>query len=81
MAGPSRCLCIDSLEGSGIREALYCDTDSEEELDRRHILSENSQDGLAMMNCNGEAKFVLIKHVHISLWENRVYQIKQLCHI
>jgi hypothetical protein len=44
MAGLSKCLHTDKLEESGITEQLYHNTDSEEELDGSHILSEGSHE-------------------------------------
>jgi hypothetical protein len=42
--GKRTCLHIDKLKESGITEELYCDTDSEEDLDGSDISSENSQE-------------------------------------
>jgi hypothetical protein len=39
MVGPSKHLHIDKSEEYGITEELYCDTDTEEELDGGHISS------------------------------------------
>jgi hypothetical protein len=73
IAGPSKCLHTDKLKERDITEELYCDTDSEEELDGSHISSEDSQENdNTMMNWNGEATFLLIKYMHISLWGNKV---------
>jgi hypothetical protein len=44
MAGPPKCFCIDKLQESDILQELYCNTDSEEELDGSHTLSEDSQE-------------------------------------
>jgi hypothetical protein len=61
-AGPSKHLHTGKLEETDIMEELYCDTDSEEATVHQKIIRR-----VTMMNWNGNAMFLLIKHVHTSL--------------
>lgn len=63
-------LHIDKLEESGITEELKPNTDSEEKLNSSHITSLR-QPSERVTNWNGEPKSSLIKHVQISLQENK----------
>lgn len=53
--------------------AVLWHTHSDEELDKVTFHQQNSGEL--------EAKLLLIKHVHITLWRNKVDWTKQLCHI
>jgi hypothetical protein len=71
MVNLSKRLRIDKLEESGRIEG-YTVT----QILRRSLMEATVHQKRArrvtMINCNGEATLLLTKHVHISLWEDKV---------